>query len=184
MRCSLFIVLVVLPLIFSACSKPAETTTTASPVPQAVQVDNGSGEVLLTKYANARFDFNLSYPAFFPAGQESDNGDGITLKTPDGAYVCLIWGGHNIDASTGQSLLAAAKASVPHSDNISVDNAEAGSWSLAYSINGPRGEAIVYQTGRVTKDAIYGFQLTFPAAQESLFKSVLDTMTSEILAIQ
>ncbi len=52
-------------------------------------------------YDNPRFGYHLRYPSdVFTRSEESQNGDGITLYSPDGQARLLVFGGHN---ALGQS---------------------------------------------------------------------------------
>ncbi len=62
-------------------------------------------------YVNARFGFELCFPAGSLVGQgESENGDGQRFLSPDGQIELLAWGGHNALDQTLAQAFAEAKA--------------------------------------------------------------------------
>lgn len=76
----------------------------ATPVSAATIVAKQSGQ---GSYVNARFGTRASYPAgMFGPARESDNGDGVTMTSRDGATL-MIYGSHNIEGQTPAEYLAA-----------------------------------------------------------------------------
>ena len=129
------------------------------------------------KYCNARFDFALSYPDIFTESCESDNGDGITYKSPDNTYTLKIWGANNIKNSTGKTLLADAKNRVSH---ISDRKADGNFFSIEYGGGGNGKEITFYECGLVSGDKIFNFLFSYPTEEKNRFAPVIARMTEEL----
>ena len=55
---------------------------------------------LIKRYKNGRFGFSIDYPQTFIAKEPPQNGDGITLTSPDGKAVLVVSGGNNSSGLT------------------------------------------------------------------------------------
>lgn len=134
-----------------------------------------SGFPMIT-YENARFGFALPYPDIFEAPVESENGDGITLKSADGTVELLIWAGNNLEPVDGAALLEQTKESIAH---IQSD------WSAdrLYGVTFEGGDAdpiLFVECGYAGDVASVHFRISFPAADEATYTAVIDQMTSAL----
>lgn len=130
----------------------------------------------MATYENARFGYSLPYPDIFEAPVESENGDGITLKTADGKVELLIWAGNNLETVDGAGLLEQAKESIA---GIQSD------WSAdrLYGVTFEGGDAdpiLFVECGYAGDAASVHFRLSFPAADEAKYTAVIDQMTSAL----
>ena len=134
-----------------------------------------SGFPMIT-YQNARFGFSLPYPDIFDAPVESENGDGITLKSSDGTVELLIWAGNNLEPVDGAALLEQTKESIA---NIESD------WSAdrLYGVTFEGGDADPIQfveCGYAGDAASVHFRISYPKSDESKYTGVIDQMTSAL----
>jgi hypothetical protein len=60
-----------------------------------------AGDNVYKSYANARFNYSISYPAnlLIPQG-EAENGDGQTFRSQDGHAEMRVWGQNNVNSET------------------------------------------------------------------------------------
>lgn len=141
-------------------------------------VENGdSDESGWSYYGNPRFDFVMGYPDIFTEATEPDNSDGITMKSADGKYELLMWGAHNIDESTGDSMLADAKSRV---SNITDDYSDKDFYSITYE--GERNGEVTEFVGNgfVTPEKTVQFLISYPTDEKEHFLEIIKQMQSEI----
>ncbi|GJM32223.1 MAG: hypothetical protein DHS20C18_12240 [Saprospiraceae bacterium] len=65
--------------------------------PAATELPSLTHDNATEEYCNKRFNYCLQYPSdYFLKMEKSDNGDGITLKTPDEAIDLQVTGSYNV----------------------------------------------------------------------------------------
>lgn len=129
------------------------------------------------EYYNETFEFVIQYPDIFGEGVVSDSGDGITMESEDDNYGLMIWGGYNIDESTGTSLLETAKSNY---SNVITEYADGDSYRITYSeeVNGTLYEH--FECGYVNDEKGAFFHMYYPQdASDSLYKIKM-TMYDEL----
>ena len=130
-----------------------------------------------TLYMNPRFGTRLLYPAdMFGRGVESDNGDGITLRAPDGASLA-IFGRWNIDRESPAGFVRTLTGS-PEYRELRYRLVRPGFAVLS----GNRGSRIFYEryvfAGR--DGAVHGFVLEYPAARRASWDSVAARLSASL----
>jgi hypothetical protein len=136
-------------------------------------------------YLNARFGYSVEYPDIFDTQREPDNGDGIEFTGADGEYTLTIWGGYNVLAWDGKSLLDACTERIAHIVEGS-KKIGAGFYSIAYSDDGGRDgvEHIFHEYGIVNKDMQAAFVLKYPKKEEKRFVEIKKRLEASFKAPQ
>jgi hypothetical protein len=130
-----------------------------------------------TLYMNARFGTRLLYPAdMFGRGVESENGDGITLRAPDGASLA-IFGRWNIDGESPADFVRTLTGS-PEYRQLSYRLVRPGFAVLS----GERGGRIYYERYAFAgpTSAIHGFVLEYPAALRARWDPVIARLSASL----
>jgi hypothetical protein len=129
-----------------------------------------------TPYANPRFDYSAEVPPGFKLTQESDNGDGATFESRDGARL-LIFG----------AFVEAGAFAADTRQRIIWDNQKG--WQITYekvtpgwaSYSGEKGADILYSRAVVLCDgsAAY-FQLTYPRKALKAYNRLVGRMVKSL----
>ncbi|HJZ79716.1 MAG TPA: hypothetical protein VKD91_05205 [Pyrinomonadaceae bacterium] len=120
-------------------------------------------------YANARFNYSISYPSSLVPQGEADNGDGQVFRSHDGAAELRVWGSNN---ALNQSLAAA------YQEAISDLQHDGGSVSYKvmrdnfFVVSGTQGRKIVYQKTLLRGDVFKAFTFTYPANAKGTYDSI------------
>lgn len=126
-------------------------------------------------YVNARFGFEICYPASVLIPQsEADNGDGQTFTSDDGAQL-KAFGTHN---ALGRSLAQEAGEQARHyagaKGRITYRAAKPG-WQ---AISGRDGRSNLFYTKTIAReDGFLMFQLRYPAKSAARYKPVVERLT-------
>jgi len=130
-----------------------------------------------TLYLNPRFGTRLLYPAeMFGRGVESENGDGITLRAPDGATLA-IFGRWNIDGESPAGFVRTLTGS-PEYRSLRYRLVRPGFAVLS----GERGGRIYYERYAFAgpTGAIHGFVLEYPAARRARWDPVIARLSASL----
>ena len=129
-----------------------------------------------TSYANPRFDYSAEVPPGFTLTQESDNGDGATFESRDGARL-LIFGAFVEDGAFAADIR----------QRIVWDNQKG--WQITYekvtpgwaSYSGAKGADILYSRAVALCDgsAAY-FQLEYPRKALKAYNSLVSRMVKSL----
>ncbi len=129
-----------------------------------------------TSYANPRFGYSAEVPPGFTLTQESDNGDGATFESKDGARL-LIFGAFVEDGAFAADIR----------QRIVWDNQKG--WQITYekvtpgwaSYSGARGAGILYSRAVALCDgsAAY-FQLTYPRKALKAYNRLVGRMVKSL----
>jgi len=129
-----------------------------------------------THYANPRFDYSAEVPPGFRLTQESDNGDGATFESRDGARL-LIFGAFVDDgafaADTRQRIIWDSQKGW----QITYEKVTPG-WA---SYSGAKGGDIRYSRAVTLCDGSAAhFQLTYPRTALKAYNNVVDRMVKSL----
>lgn len=120
-------------------------------------------------YANARFNYSISYPSSLAAQGESANGDGQVFRSGDGAAELRVWGSNN---ALNQTLEAAYQEAITdleqHGGSVSYKLLRGN----FFVVSGRQGNTIVYQKTLLRGDVFKAFTFTYPAGAKSTYDSI------------
>ncbi|NLL37203.1 MAG: hypothetical protein GX256_06750 [Fretibacterium sp.] len=126
-------------------------------------------------YENGRFGYRIEYPALLEVLQESENGDGVILRSSDGRSELTVWGGYNVlEESMDGILEASQEAALERGWKVldgSVDLAE-DSCSVSYR----DGNSLVAERHIMKGDVVAGFIMRSPEAED--FDTLIERMTA------
>lgn len=168
--------IITLMLIFSliGCSNSKKPVSPVSPVSDGTKIS--STTPTYKTYSNDRFGFFLSYPDIYSKKTESDNGDGISMESFDNLHTLKIWGGYNVNNSSGVDLMNMAKNRVSH---ILHDYADDHIYKLEYS-GGEDTPIIFNEVGCVAGDQLVGFIISYPEKEKERYMEIVTQMTNEL----
>ncbi|NTG51693.1 hypothetical protein G6M04_30315 [Agrobacterium rhizogenes] len=129
-----------------------------------------AGEHDWRTYGNARFEFTMCFPGdLMTAEPESDNGDGRTFSTKDGAQL-LVWGTDNTrDLTPAQVLGDEVRRISREGGQISYKVAKPG-W---FALSGAKGGNIFYQRATSNGVRFGSFRLTYPKGQAAKWTPIV-----------
>lgn len=130
-----------------------------------------------TLYMNPRFGTRLLYPAdMFGRGTESDNGDGITLRAPDGASLAIFGRWHIDEESPAQFVRTLTGTSEYRQVRYRLVRPDFA------VLSGERGDRIYYEryafAGRA--GAVHGFVLEYPAAHRARWDAIVARLSASL----
>ncbi len=168
--------IITLILIFSliGCSNSNKSVSPVSTASDATKISNTSST--FKTYSNERFGFSLSYPDIYTKTTESDNGDGVSMESADQLHNLKIWGGYNVNNSSGVDLMNIAKNRV---SNITHDYAEDHIYRLEYS-GGNDTPIIFNEVGCVDADQVRGFIISYPEKEKESYTDIVTKMSDEL----
>lgn len=132
-----------------------------------------------TKYGNARFGYEVSYPPdlLIPQG-EAENGDGQCFLSREGDVELCVWGSHNaMDETIQSNFQKDIQEKTPgHPDKSVTFKQIKGS---TYVVSGYLGDKIFYQkTIHIPQDDIFTTcYLIYPADKKQEFDSVVTSIS-------
>ncbi|PIE54325.1 MAG: hypothetical protein CSA35_06285 [Dethiosulfovibrio peptidovorans] len=131
-------------------------------------------------YQNARFGYDLEYPeSLFGTPQESDNGDGWSSSSPDGAYRLRVFGGHNIMNDTAQSLLQEFLTYAKENGGTVEDIQSRGDeWFAVTFRSGESDRAVMCVV--VNEDVTAQFELIYPDSEAKRLAPAIQRMTGNL----
>lgn len=130
-----------------------------------------------TIYQNARFGTRLAYPGdIFGRGRQSDNGDGITMRSADGATLA-IFGQWNIDDLTPAAYLARLVRE-PRYGRIAYRLVRPN----LLIVSGTRGPRIYYERYAFegSGGALHAFVLEYPASAQPRYGPIISRMSASL----
>ncbi|WP_411680096.1 hypothetical protein [Clostridium thailandense] len=117
-------------------------------------------------YYNSRYEFSIKYPSILINGNESENGDGITLIDESGMVKLTVFGSNNIfDITPSQAYKNALKEVKKASYKKQKDN-----W---YAISWIKDNKIIYKKEVVGKGSINTLIFEYPLTQKKLYDEFL-----------
>ncbi len=120
-------------------------------------------------YANARFGYDICYPANLLTPQEAaDNGNGRQFTSSVGATL-RVWGNYNVNGDTLATLTDEMVRDLTGSSGTVSYRRVASSFS---TVSGQAGGNVFYAVRRMDKDAVNSFILTYPIDKKGLFDPV------------
>ena len=163
-------------LIFSliGCSTSQKPVSPVSPASDVTKISDTT--LTFKTYSNARFGFSLSYPDIYTKKTESDNGDGISMESSDKLHTLKIWGGYNVNNSSGVDLMNMAKKRVSH---IIHEYADDHVYKLEYG-GGDDTPIIFNEVSCVTGDQLFGFIISYPEKEKGGYADIVTKMTNEL----
>lgn len=168
------IITLVLVLSLIGCSKSQKPVSPVSTAPNVTK--KSSAAPPFKTYSNDRFGFSLAYPDIYTKKTESDNGDGISLESSDKLHTLKIWGGYNVNNSSGVDLMNMAKNRVSH---IIHDYADDRGYQLEYA-GGDDTPIIFNEVGCVAGDKQLGFIISYPEKEKNGYTEIVTQMTNEL----
>ncbi|WP_461207272.1 hypothetical protein [Clostridium sp. DL1XJH146] len=132
----------------------------------SLQQQTCDGNVNYLLYVNDRFGFSIQYPEFLCNGEESFNGDGITLTSESGEVELAVWGAHNVLEETIESLYNEEINKHPNAAyKVIRDDFFVVSWV--------EGDKIFYENTVVSEDVINTFVIQYPVEQKEEFDPIV-----------
>ncbi|MGN6768196.1 MAG: hypothetical protein ACTHJY_23900 [Rhizobiaceae bacterium] len=123
-------------------------------------------------YANARFGYEICYPAdLLTAQPEADNGDGRKFTGTSGAELA-VWGGYNVLEQDADAIVA----DLPGENAVVGYRRDAKDWAV---VSGEENGAIFYAKALLERnaaggiDALRAFRLTYPAGEAKTYDAVV-----------
>ena len=130
-------------------------------------------------YFNDRFGYKVDLPLSFEIVNAADNGDGLSLQTPDGSARLLVFGA-NIPESGFAAEVARRKQLDAHDG-----------WDITYTKSGPnwasysglKGGKVIYNRAISLCDDTAGyFSIQYPAVQRKQYDTVVTKLTKTLTA--
>ena len=120
-------------------------------------------------YANARFDYSISYPSLLVPQGESTNSDGQVFLSHDKAAELRVWGSNN---ALNQSLADVYRQAI---SDLEQDRGLV-SYKVLHSdffvVSGTRNRKIVYQKTFLRGDVFKTFTFSYPASGKAVYDSI------------
>lgn len=173
-RIPAYVITLILSISLIGCSNLNKTVSPVSPA--ADEKEKSSTTASFITYSNERFGFSLSYPDIYTLKTESDNGDGISMESLDKLHTLHIWGGHNVNNSSGFDRMVMAKNRVSHIINDYADN---NIYKLEYS-GGDETPIIFNEFGYVTSDKEFGFIISYPQKEKETYNDIVTQMINQL----
>lgn len=122
-------------------------------------------------YYNQRYKFSIKYPGNLIKGEESTNGDGITLTNENGDVKLIVFGSNNIFDATAKS---AYEDTLKEIKNASYKK-QSGNW---YVISWVKDNKIIYKKEVVGDGSINTLIFEYPLTQKKLYDEFLQNLGS------
>ena len=115
-------------------------------------------------YANARFNYSISYPAnlLIPQG-ESDNGDGQVFRASDGRAEMRVYGRHDVNNETLRALFS--QVSREWGDGVTYKVIRQNWFVVAALVNGK----IHYQKTMLRRGVFKTFEIEYDSSRRSTY---------------
>lgn len=126
------------------------------------------------RYANPRFGTAMDYPRdrFPGAPMGSENGDGATFISGDGAAELRIWGAHGIDDWRFADFVAAFAELMP----VTWSQEKKDSWV----VTGTNGAIIRYSRCKRGGGLLHCFEISYPASEKSAWDAAVTRMSRSL----
>lgn len=133
-------------------------------------------------YENARYGFAIDVPGGLILANESENGDGATFASADGAAELLVWGGFLVD--TNMAGEAKSRRAGEEEDGWTISYATTKRGWFAYS--GTKADRIIYAKAVSScKDAAaLHFRLEYPKAEKLQYDAMVTRLSKSLKAIK
>jgi hypothetical protein len=128
-------------------------------------------------YVNPRYGTRLAYPAdLFGRGVESDNGDGVTMRSADGATLA-VFGANNVNDETPAQYVQSLVGGGRRYARLSYRLVRPG-FAVLSGISGGRiyYERYIFARGR----AIHAFVLEYPLARRARYDGLVARMSASL----
>jgi hypothetical protein len=128
-------------------------------------------------YVNPRYGTRLAYPAdLFGRGVESDNGDGVTMRSADGATLA-VFGANNVDEGTPAQYVQGLIGGGRRYARLSYRLVRPG-FAVLSGVSGGRAyyERYVFVRG----GAIHAFVLEYPLARRARYDRLVARMSASL----
>lgn len=122
-------------------------------------------------YYNQRYKFSIKYPDNLVKGEESTNGDGITLTNENGDVKLIVFGSNNIFDVTAKS---AYEDTLKEIKNASYKK-QSGNW---YVVSWVKNDKIIYKKEVVGDGSINTLIFEYPLTQKKLYDEFLQNLDS------
>ena len=134
------------------------------------------------RYGNARFGYWVTIPAGFTCGDESDNGDGKSCTSADGAAKLAVWGGYTgTVADDGFSGEVKFDMKSDADDGLKITYAKMTSSWASYSGTDKDGQIVYRRMISGCKDSQYAaFELTYPPSEAAAMKPVVEQLVPSL----
>lgn len=137
----------------------------------ALAVAAAFGQAKYSTYSNARFGYSIQYPSdLLEMRSESENGDGTTFVSKDGAAEMRVWGQFN---ALNRSLRDEYTEALERADTIFTYKSLL---KNGFAVSGTSGDKIYYQKTlyRPGKGGVfYTFTIEYPAAERVKYDAVV-----------
>lgn len=175
-RTSAYIMTLILIFSLIGCAASQKPVSPVSPASHVTIISDTTST--FETYSNDRFGFSLSYPDIYTIKTESDNGDGISMESSDKLHTLKIWGGYNVNNSSGVDLMNLAKNRVSH---ISYEYADDHVYKLEYG-GGDDTPIIFNEVSCVNGEQQLGFIISYPEKEKEKggYTDIVTKMTNEL----
>ena len=119
-------------------------------------------------YANQRFGYAIEMPAGFQQKSTSDNGDGATFVSNDGAAELAVWGGYNIEESSARRVRWTIQDMGPGA-KIALKTVKSDWYVLSWLDNG----IIYYEKMIFSSEIVCGFRLSYSLSQKQSYDAIV-----------
>lgn len=150
-------------------------------------VGSSTAEVRYRSYLDEVFGYSIDYPDMFDESDQYVDGDGVSnfeLRTSDGKYHLLIWGGKKETDADGASLLK--EATDMEEDEFGYvygveplsgsERSGADFYSLEYETDRTGNRSIVHRYGVVGKGSVAVYELCYPVEDGERFADIKEHM--------
>lgn len=141
-----------------------------------IAVAKAQGNPDLAIYKNARFGFELRYPAaIFEPGQPPGNGDGLTFTSRDGKAKIVTYAAFNADGLKLKAYRAALMEEYRDRYELLDYQPQGKTW---FVLSGYRGETVFYEKVMFScgGDIVNVIAITYPRAEEAFYNPVVEQL--------
>lgn len=149
-----------------------------APNPVVVPLDSMARSAATT-YRNARFGYVVDYPSpLLVAGNEADNGDGLTFVPERGDADIRVWGEYNVNGGSPAAILKADLANdcVAGKATYQVSKPNL----VAYSCQSPKGR-VVYRKAVIRGDTLATVRFEYVPTEQQTWAPVVEQMADSLL---
>ena len=134
---------------------------------------------LARPYFNDRFGYRIDLPPAFEIVNAADNGDGLSLQTPDGSAKLLVFGANILEG--GFAAEVARRQTLDVEEGWNITYAKSGTNWASYS--GLKGGTVIYVRAiTLCADTAGYFSIEYPAAQRKRYDPVVTKLTRTLAA--
>lgn len=134
-----------------------------------------SGPVLADVYANVRFGYQITYPAEFRRGRESDNGDGIVLHPLAKSQADFrVYGSYNALNQSPSDLAAETAHDCTREPTLLITN------SRLVAVSCISGTDVIYRRTLISSERLVTFFAKYPRAEMTHWDAALRVMAGSL----